>query len=668
MPYRLILADDCSDDATTRFMGEVADRHPQVQWRRNEQNLGFVRNCNRAMEASSAEYVALLNSDTMVTPRWLEKMLQCGDSDPKIAAASPVANDCPYMNISMLPGYSFLEMAELVESLSDRVYPDVTTCEGFCLLLPRRALDELGLFDEIYSPGYGEESDYCMRAVSRGWRTVAVDDTYIYHRGRGTFGEKRTELYERNSQVFHSRWNELYRRDFEDFKRRNPIDYLRRRIEQLRHPHWFPFEAPPPPPAKRPGRRAQLRKAAAWLPKIAVSATRKPEPTVSVSLTAPTSPLTKLAKSIGRALWDLPAARRRRVAIRGLGKQRGALRVAFLLPCLQPYGGVIVAVNVANEMVVRGADVKLFNISRYNEFDHQLYTEPASFRRREDAAVHFPEVDIAVATQWETVEYIARVAERRPHMRTFYFVQDYEAFFIPEEQKDQRQKAIDTYAMIGRKVVMSEFLREAVSQHDPTVYKVCPALDLDTFYPRPSDVSARRRRVLAMVRPETPWRGFDTLCRTLEIVHRERPETEIVVYGTDDLAEYASSMRFRYTNLGRLSQRQLPQAYSSCGIYCDFSHFHGLGLTGLEAMACGCASVLTDSGGVSEYAIDGWNALVRPPGDAEGLAQAIICLLEGGELREYVAGNGLVAAGRCSHRKTTEQLLGLFQRALADEI
>jgi glycosyltransferase involved in cell wall biosynthesis len=173
-----------------------------------------------------------------------------------------------------------------------------------------------------------------------------------------------------------------------------------------------------------------------------------------------------------------------------------------------------------------------------------------------------------------------------------------------------------------------------------------------------------------MARPATPWRGFDTMCRVLQIVHRARPETEFVLYGTEDLSPYEHQMRFPSTNLGVLPQRQLPVLYSSCAIYCDFSsaHGHGLGLTGLEAMACGCACVLTDSGGPSEYAIDGWNALVRPPGDAEGLAQAIICLLEGGELREYVASNGLVTAGRCSHRNTTEQLLGLFQRALADEI
>jgi GT2 family glycosyltransferase len=667
-PYRLVLADDCSDEVTTGFMREVAATYPHVEWRRNEENLGFVANCNRALAASSAEYAILLNSDTLVSPRWLEKMLACGDSDPRIAAASPLSNYCPYMNIPMLPGYGFLEMADLVEALSDRVYPDVTTCEGFCLLLPRRALDALGGFDEIYSPGYGEESDYCMRAVSRGWRTVSLDDTYIYHAGRGSFGEGRTALYERNSQVFHSRWNELYRRDLEDFKRRKPIDYLRKRIERCRNPYWLPFDAPPPPRPKRPGRRARLRAAAAWLPKVAVQVARRPEPAFSATLTVPVSPAIKQAKSLGRQLLDMRSARRGQANLRRLREQRDALRIAFLLPCVWPFGGVIVAANVANEMVVRGHDVKLFNISTRNSFDHRLYTEPASFRRRELAAERLPETDIIVATQWETVEHVARFAERHPHVRTFYFVQGNETVLLPEEDRERRRRVEETYRQIRRKVVMTEYLRQCIVPHDPTVFKVAPALDQDTFYPCALVHPDRRKRVLCMARPDTPWRGFDTMCQVFEAVHRARPDTEFVLYGTADLERH--ELRFPYVNAGVLPQRDLPRLYSSCALYCDFSHGHGhgLGLTSLEAMACGGACVLTESGGPSEYAVDGWNALLREPGDPEALAEAITCLLDDAAFREQVAGNGLATAGRYSHRHTADQLLGLFRRALAGEI
>jgi GT2 family glycosyltransferase len=226
--HRLIIADDASDAHTQRQLETWVAAQPGSELLTSDINLGFVRNCNRAMALAETEYIVLLNSDTCVTPRWLDKMIACMESDPTIGVASPVSNFAPHLKIPMVPGADYIQMSALIEHHSQRDYPDVTTPEGFCFMVSAECLAAVGYFDVVFDRGYGEESDLSMRAVYNGFRTVCVDDTYVYHRGRASFGfETRDELYERNKQIFFKRWQARYASDFEEFKERDPIGYLR---------------------------------------------------------------------------------------------------------------------------------------------------------------------------------------------------------------------------------------------------------------------------------------------------------------------------------------------------------------------------------------------------------------------------------------------------------
>lgn len=226
--HQLIVADDASDAHTTKQLAGWVAAQPGAELLTSDINLGFVRNCNRAMALADTKYIVLLNSDTCVTPRWIDKMIACMESDPRIGVASPISNFAPHMRIAMVPGTDYLQMNALIEHHSQKTYPDITTPEGFCLMVSAECLATVGYFDPVFDRGYGEESDLSMRAVYNGLRTVCVDDTYIYHRGRASFGmETRDELYERNKKIFFKRWRARYATDFESFKERDPVGYLR---------------------------------------------------------------------------------------------------------------------------------------------------------------------------------------------------------------------------------------------------------------------------------------------------------------------------------------------------------------------------------------------------------------------------------------------------------
>ena len=98
---------------------------------------------------------------------WLGRLLACADTN--IASVNPLTNHASQISIPIAPSANFISMDRTIRKLSQRQYPDVVTGVGFCMLLRRSALDDVGLFDEIYGHGYCEESDLCMRLTTKGF-------------------------------------------------------------------------------------------------------------------------------------------------------------------------------------------------------------------------------------------------------------------------------------------------------------------------------------------------------------------------------------------------------------------------------------------------------------------------------------------------------------------
>src|SRR5258708_29793178 len=147
------------------------------------------------MRASSRD-VVLLNSDTIVTARWLDKRIDASISSGDIGTVTPLSNNATLCSVprpfeeNLIPtGFDVESFAELVERVAKRTYPRLPTGVGVCLFIRRALLDDIGYFDaERFGLGYGEENDFCMRALARGWLHIADDATFIGHAGHRSFG------------------------------------------------------------------------------------------------------------------------------------------------------------------------------------------------------------------------------------------------------------------------------------------------------------------------------------------------------------------------------------------------------------------------------------------------------------------------------------------------
>ncbi len=210
---------------------------------RNEKRLGFAASVNRGMDASVRD-VVLLNSDTIVTPRWLEKLIDASESSGDVGTVTPLSNHATLCSVprgfeeNLIPsGHSVNSFAALVERVSKREYPRLPTGVGVCLLIRRALLDEIGLFDsDRFAAGYGEENDFCMRALARGWVHVADDATFIAHAGGRSFGPARQKLQRRAARTL-ARLHPAYISTIAAFMDVDPLAAVRERIAlALRRP------------------------------------------------------------------------------------------------------------------------------------------------------------------------------------------------------------------------------------------------------------------------------------------------------------------------------------------------------------------------------------------------------------------------------------------------
>jgi GT2 family glycosyltransferase len=189
----LLINDASTDDRVRPLLEAWTSRAPgRFKLINNEQNQGFVGTVNSGM-ASTESDVVLLNSDTEVTPGWLQGLARCLDSDLSIATATPWSNNgeivsFPQFCRSNPPPDDPDNFAATIANCGSANYPDMPTAVGFCMAISRRALDRVGDFDEAtFGRGYGEENDFCQRVEKAGMRNVLCDDAYVIHHGGASF-------------------------------------------------------------------------------------------------------------------------------------------------------------------------------------------------------------------------------------------------------------------------------------------------------------------------------------------------------------------------------------------------------------------------------------------------------------------------------------------------
>jgi GT2 family glycosyltransferase len=238
-----VIDDASTDPRVDPMVRSYVARHPHIRYYRLPVNLGFPGAVNAGF-ASTARDVILVNSDTEYPPNWLARMDRCRRSDPAIHAVCPLSNNATICSVPgfnqknvLPPNTTLVDMDRLVQQTSLRRYPRTPTVVGFCMLMTRQAIENVGPFDMIFGRGYGEEVDWCQRAWARGYASVICDDVYVYHHGEVGFSQvpEKQVLRQTNERLVAKRWP-CYEPSVRAYCAANPLRFQQQRMfEALRH-------------------------------------------------------------------------------------------------------------------------------------------------------------------------------------------------------------------------------------------------------------------------------------------------------------------------------------------------------------------------------------------------------------------------------------------------
>lgn len=235
----LILINDKSpDERIAEYLEKLQKENiPNINILHNEENLGFVGTVNRGMSLSKND-VLLLNSDTEVTHNWLNKMHHVAYLNRGIGSVTSLTNNgtiCSVPNFcedNEIPkGLTVDQYAEIIEKTSLKMYPSIPTAVGFCMYIKREVLDKVGLFDvDTFGKGYGEENDFCCRALEHGYYHVLADDTFIYHKGSTSFLGNKEELCRKHLEILNNRYP-YYDKMIQEFIQANPLKAIQDNVK-----------------------------------------------------------------------------------------------------------------------------------------------------------------------------------------------------------------------------------------------------------------------------------------------------------------------------------------------------------------------------------------------------------------------------------------------------
>jgi GT2 family glycosyltransferase/glycosyltransferase involved in cell wall biosynthesis len=179
----IVVADDCSTDATP----EVLARVDGIVVVSHQENFGFLRSCNRAVDSCRGDFVFLLNNDTTVHAGWLDKLVEMfsAHTDAGLVGSKLVYPDGTLQEAGGIvwkdgSGWNYGRNGN-PDAPEFNYLREVDYVSGAAILFPRQLFLELGKFDENLAPAYYEDVDFAFSVRKAGRKVYFQPASVITH-------------------------------------------------------------------------------------------------------------------------------------------------------------------------------------------------------------------------------------------------------------------------------------------------------------------------------------------------------------------------------------------------------------------------------------------------------------------------------------------------------
>jgi GT2 family glycosyltransferase len=217
--FEIIVVDNASFDGSISMLEE---KYPQVIKIANQENKGFGAANNQGFAVMKGKYALLLNTDAILTPNAVHKLWTFCEQHQEAAIVCGQllhADGSKQNSVAAFPTLLTLAVnTSLLEYLFPRRFPskryehkepiEIDSAIGACIMISKKALDEVSFFDERYF-FFFEETDLAYAFHCKGWSVYHMPDAYIYHLQGQSIGHNvgsRIEFY-RSRYQFLCKWH-----------------------------------------------------------------------------------------------------------------------------------------------------------------------------------------------------------------------------------------------------------------------------------------------------------------------------------------------------------------------------------------------------------------------------------------------------------------------------
>lgn len=206
--YEIIVIDNASSDGSVQWLKKQRNIILQC----NKENAGFPTGCNQGIKlAQKNSDIFLLNNDTVLPPNalfWLRMGLYEKDNVGATGAVSNCVSNFQQVQWNCQTKEEFIKAAAQNNLPMIRPYERQIYLVGFAMLIKRKALEEVGYLDEIFTPGTYEDNDLGFKLCEKKYEVILCRNSFIYHYGSGggSNTQKWNNLYARNASKLADKW------------------------------------------------------------------------------------------------------------------------------------------------------------------------------------------------------------------------------------------------------------------------------------------------------------------------------------------------------------------------------------------------------------------------------------------------------------------------------
>ncbi len=332
-----------------------------------------------------------------------------------------------------------------------------------------------------------------------------------------------------------------------------------------------------------------------------------------------------------------------------------ARRVLFVLPVKAAGGGSNLVFLAAQAMRSMGVDAQIMNLNIYRSSFEKSYPDtnvPLIYGDTEDVPEVAAAFDAVVATSNTSVPWIAPAQKKSTKLVIGYYIQDYEPYFYPPDTNEFHQAA-SSYTLIPNMVrcVTTQWIYDQIQEHHNVACHVIGGhLDTDLFRPRPSTGTSGTDlpvHIAAMIRPVSERRSPRMTMEVLRLASKmygSRLEFTLFGFEPGDPGFVRLPKDFPWQLAGELRPPQVANLLNQCDIFVDYSVYQAFGLTALESMSCGLATIVPSHGGTDTFAKNEENCLVVDSHDQTACFNALQRLVEDDSLRQQLQRNAIPTA------------------------